>query len=340
VGMGPRPANARFFACTGPHSLAAIAAAAGCEAPDRVIFISGLASLEDAAPNQISFLGAARHATLLERTKAGAVIVPPGLRDKVPKASVALVSPAPIIAWARVAELFYPAQALRAGVHPTACVASDAKVDYSAEVSANAVIGEGAEIGPHSLIGSGAIIGEGVIIGPNCRIGSQASITHSILGARVYIYSGARVGQEGFGFDITETGFVTIPQLGGVILGDDVEIGANSTIDRGTLRDTVIGSGTRLDNLVQVAYNVRIGKYCAIAAQCGIAGSAEIGDFVVMGGQAGIAPHVTVGSKVRIAAQAGVMSDIEEGAIVAGSPARPRNEFFREIATLKKQARR
>jgi UDP-3-O-[3-hydroxymyristoyl] glucosamine N-acyltransferase len=307
---------------------------------DRVIFISGLASLEDAAPNQISFLGAARHATLLERTKAGAVIVPPGLRDKVPKASVALVSPAPIIAWARVAELFYPAQVVRAGVHPTACVASDAKVDHSAEVSANAVIGEGAEIGPHCLIGPGATIGDGVIIGPNCRIGSQASITHAILGARVYIYPGARVGQEGFGFDITETGFVTIPQLGGVILGDDVEIGANSTIDRGTLRDTVIGPGTRLDNLVQVAHNVRIGRSCAIAAQCGIAGSVEIGDFVVMGGQSAIAPHVTIGSKSRIGAQAGVMSDIEEGAIVVGSPARRRNDFFREIATLKKLTRR
>jgi UDP-3-O-[3-hydroxymyristoyl] glucosamine N-acyltransferase len=338
--VGPRPGNARFFGCTGPHTLGEIATAAECEPPGREILIFGLAPLDDAAPNQISFLGMARHVTLLERTKAGAVIVPPGLGDRVPQGSVSLVSSAPILAWARVAALFHPAQVVRAGVHSSACVAPDAKVDDSVEVSAHAVIGGGAEIGPHCLIGPGAMIGDGVIIGPNCRIGSQACITHSILGARVYIYPGARVGQEGFGFDITETGFVTIPQLGGVILGDDVEIGANSTIDRGTLRDTVIGSGTRLDNLVQVAHNVRIGKYCAIAAQCGIAGSAEIGDFVVMGGQAGIAPHVTVGSKARIAAQAGVMSDIEEGAIVAGSPARPRNEFFREIATLKKQARR
>ena len=268
------------------------------------------------------------------------MIVLPGLRKRVPEGSVALVSSAPIVAWARVAALFHPVHAVRAGIHSTACIASDAMVDDSVEVSAHAVIGACAQIGPRCLIGPGATIGAGVVVGPDCRIGSHASITHSILGARVYIYPGARIGQEGFGFDITEAGFVTIPQLGGVILGDDVEVGANSTIDRGTLRDTVIGSGTRLDNLVQVAHNVHIGRYCAIAAQCGIAGSVEIGDFVVMGGQAGIAPHVTVGSKARIGAQAGVMSDIEEGAIVVGSPARPRSEFFREIVTLKKQARR
>ena len=263
--MGKRsgPGNARFFACTGPHTLSVIAAVAGCEPSDREILISGLAPIEDASPNQISFVGAVRHAILLERTRAGAIIVPPGLRDRVPQGSVSLVSSAPINAWARVAELFYPAQVARAGVHPMACIARDAKVDDSVEVSAFAVLGRGVEIGPHCLIGPGATIGDGVVIGPNCRIGSHASITHSTLGARVYIYPGARVGQEGFGFDITQTGFVTIPQLGGVILGDDVEIGANSTIDRGTLRDTVIGSGTRLDNLVQVAHNVRIGRYCS-----------------------------------------------------------------------------
>jgi UDP-3-O-[3-hydroxymyristoyl] glucosamine N-acyltransferase len=335
---GLSPGNARFFARSGPHTLAMIAAATGCDASVGEILISGLASLEDAGPDQISYSATTRHTTLLERTKAGAVIVLPGLR--VPEGSVALVSSAPIVTWARVAALFHPVPAVRAGVHPTACIASDAMVDDSVEVSAHAVIGARAEIGPHCLIGPGATIGEGVVMGPDCRIGSQATITHSILGARVYIYPGARVGQEGFGFDMTGTGFVTIPQLGGVILGDDVEVGANSTIDRGALRDTVIGSGTRLDNLVQVAHNVRIGRSCAIAAQCGIAGSVEIGDFVVMGGQSAIAPHVTIGSKSRIGAQAGVMSDIKEGAIVVGSPARRRNDFFREIATLKKLTRR
>jgi UDP-3-O-[3-hydroxymyristoyl] glucosamine N-acyltransferase len=251
-----------------------------------------------------------------------------------------LLSSTPVLTWARVAALFHPTPAVRAGIHPTACLAPDAVVDGSAEVSAHAVIGARAEIGPRCLIGPGATVGDGVVLGADCRIGSHASVTHAVLGARVYIHPGARIGQEGFGFEMTEAGFVSFPQLASVILGDDVEIGANSTIDRGALRDTVIGSGSRLDNLVQVAHNVRIGRYCAIAAQCGIAGSVEIGDFVVMGGQAAIAPHVTIGAKARIGAQAGVMSDIEEGAIVVGSPARSRNEFFREIATLRKQARR
>jgi UDP-3-O-[3-hydroxymyristoyl] glucosamine N-acyltransferase len=236
--------------------------------------------------------------------------------------------------------LFHPPPAVRPGIHPTACVAPDAEVDASVEVSAHAVIGTRAQIGPRCLVGSGATIGDGVIMGPDCRVGSHASITHSILGARVNICPGARIGQEGFGFEMTESGFVTMPQLGGVILGDDVEVGANSTIDRGSLRNTLIGSGTRLDNLVQVAHNVHIGRYCAIAALCGIAGSVEIGDFVIIGGQVGVAPQVTIGSKARIGAQAGVMSDIEEGAVVVGSPARPRIEFFRGIAALKRLARR
>jgi UDP-3-O-[3-hydroxymyristoyl] glucosamine N-acyltransferase len=340
MGQGLAPGNGRFFADTGPHTLAVIAAAAGCEASTVEALIYGLASLEDAGPDHISYSGTTQHTTLLERTQAGAVIVSPNLRDRVPDRTVVLVSSTPIVAWARAAALFHPAPAVRAGVHPTACVAPYAMVDPSVEVSAHAFIGTYAKIGPRCLIGPGATIGDGVVMGPDCRIGSHASITHSTLGARVYIYPGARVGQEGFGFDITEAGFITIPQLGGVTLEDDVEVGANSTIDRGSLRNTVIGSGTRLDNLVQVAHNVRIGRYCAIAAQCGIAGSVEIGDFVVMGGQAAIAPHVTIGSKARIGAQAGVLSDIGSEAIVVGSPARPRNEFFREIATLKKLARR
>jgi UDP-3-O-[3-hydroxymyristoyl] glucosamine N-acyltransferase len=184
------------------------------------------------------------------------------------------------------------------------------------------------------------VIGDGVVLGPDCRIGPHASISHAVLGARVYIYPGARIGQEGFGFTITARGFLTAPQLGGVVIGDDVEVGANTTIDRGALRDTVIGAGTRLDNLVQVAHNVRIGRYCAIAAQVGISGSAEIGDFVVMGGQAGVADHMRIGSKARVGAQSGVMSAIEEGAVVVGSPARPAREVFREIATVKRLSRR
>jgi UDP-3-O-[3-hydroxymyristoyl] glucosamine N-acyltransferase len=330
--------NPRFFACTGPHPIATVAAAVGCAVPLSDLLLTGLASLEAAQPDQISFLGTPRHAALLAETHAGAVLVHPDMREHVPTASAMLVTADPVAGWAQVAALFHPVPEVVAGIHRSAVVAEDAAVDTTAEICALAVVGAGAEIGPGCRIGPGAVIGDGVVLGPDCRIGPHVSISHAVLGARVYVYPGARIGQEGFGFTIAANGFRTVPQLGCVILGDDVEVGANATIDRGSLRDTVIGAGTRLDNLVQVAHNVQIGRYCAVAAQVGISGSAEIGDFVVVGGQAGFADHVRVGARARVGAQSGVMSEIAPGTVVVGSPARPAREVFREIATLKKLA--
>jgi UDP-3-O-[3-hydroxymyristoyl] glucosamine N-acyltransferase len=331
--------NPRFFTCTGPHPLATVAAAAGCNAPASDVLLSGLAALETAGPSEISFVGHRRHAAALARTCAGAVLVRPDMLANVPAGSVALVTADPPAGWAQVALLFHPVPAVRPGVHRSAVVAESARVDSSAEVCAQAVIEADAEIGPRCRIGPGAVIGTGVVLGPDCRIGAHANISHSVLGARVTIFPGAMIGQEGFGFTISPQGFQTVPQLGLVVLEDDVEVGANTTIDRGSLRDTVIGAGTRLDNLVQVAHNVRIGRYCAVAALVGISGSAEIGDFVVIGGQAGLADHVRVGSRAQVGAQSGVMSNIDAGAVVVGSPARPAREVFREIATLKRLAR-
>jgi UDP-3-O-[3-hydroxymyristoyl] glucosamine N-acyltransferase len=332
--------NPRYFAYTGPHPLDVVAAAAGCEPLAEQLVLSGLASLSAAQPDEISFLGSPKNQALLECTRAGAVLVSPAMRDHVPAGSVALVTADPVASWARVAALFHPVRATRPGIHPSASVADDAVIDPTAEISAQSVVGAQAEIGPGCHIGPGAVIGDGVVLGPDCRVGAHASITHAWLGARVYVYAGARVGQEGFGFTHTPTGFLSTPQLGGVILEDDVEVGANTTIDRGTLRDTVIGAGTRLDNLVQVAHNVRIGRHCAIAAQVGIAGSVEIDDFVVIGGQAGIAEHMSIGAGSRVGAQSGVMSVLAPGSVVVGSPARPVREVFREIAMVKKMARR
>jgi len=302
--------------------------------------LSGLASLESAEPDQISFLANPRHVAALERTHAGAVLVLPDMQDRVPAGSVALVTTDPIASWARLAALFYPKRCVEAGIHFSATVGEGATIDPSAEICAQAVIGARAEIGPRCQVGPGAVIGDGVVLGPDCRIGPHASISHALLGARVHVYAGARIGQEGFGFSITEHGFLSAPQLGSVILEDDVEVGANTTIDRGSLRDTVIGAGSRLDNLVQIAHNVRIGRHCAIAAQVGISGSVEIGDFVVIGGQAGVAEHMRIGPKSRVGAQSGVMSVIDAESVVVGSPARPAREVFREIATLKKLASR
>ena len=301
--------------------------------------LTGLAALETAGPTEISFAGHRRHVTALTLTGAGAVLVRPDMQSSVPAGAVALVIADPAAGWAQLAALFHPAPAVAPGIHATAVVAPDANVDPTAEVCAHAVIDPLADIGPHCRIGPGAVIGAGVVLGEACRIGAHVSISHAILGARVCIFPGARIGQEGFGFTISSQGFQTIPQLGLVILEDDVEVGANTTIDRGALRDTVIGTGTRLDNLVQVAHNVRIGRYCAVAALAGISGSVEIGDFVVVGGQAGFASHVRVGAKAQIGAQSGVMSDLAPGAVVVGSPARPAREVFREIATLKRMAR-
>ena len=258
--------------------MAVVAGAVGCEPPASELELSGLASLEAAAPDQLSFLGGPRHVAALERSRAGAVLVSADLQGRVPPGTVALVVADPMASWTQAAALFHPVPAVEAGIHPSAVVADSASVDPSAEIGALAYIGAGASVGPRCRIEPGAMIGNGVVLGADCRIGPNASISHAVHRARVYVYPGARIGQEGFGFTVTSHGFRTTPQLCGVVLGDDVEVGANATIDRGALRDTEIGTGTRLDNLVQVAHGVRIGRYCAIAALVGISGSAEIGD--------------------------------------------------------------
>jgi UDP-3-O-[3-hydroxymyristoyl] glucosamine N-acyltransferase len=236
--------------------------------------------------------------------------------------------------------LFHPAPPASPGIHPSAIVDASALVDPSAEVGPLSVIEAGAEIGPCCRIGPCAIIGQGVVIGRDCRIGAHVSVSHALLGRRVSIYPGARIGQEGFGFASTKSGFLTVPQLGRVILEDDVEVGANTTIDRGSARDTVIGAGSRLDNLVQIGHNVVLGRCCVIVAQVGISRSTTIEDFVQIGGQAATAGHLRIGRGAQIGAQAGVISDVPAGAKVLGSPAQSKPDFFRQVATLKLIARK
>ncbi len=296
--------------------------------------------MQAAGPEELSFIDNRKYLDTLVATRAGAVIVHPDLAPRVPPATTAIVTPEPYAAWARAAALFHPPPPVRPGIHPSAVVDLAASVDTTAEVGPLAVIGAGAVIGARCRIGPGAVIGENVVLGPDCRIGAVASVTHALLGARVYVYPGARIGQEGFGFAITSTGFITVPQLGRVILEDDVEVGANSTIDRGAAPDTVIGAGSRLDNLVQIGHNVRMGRCCVVVAQAGISGSTVLEDFVVVAAQAGLTGHLRIGLKARVGAQAGVMSDVEAGADVVGSPAQPIREFFRGVATLRRLARK
>ena len=203
-----------------------------------------------------------------------------------------------------------------------------------------AVVGPGAEIGAGTLIAAGAVIGPGVAIGRDCAIGAGATVTHALIGDRVIIHPGVRIGQDGFGFLPSPKGHQRIPQTRCVIIQDDVEIGANATIDRGSTRDTVIGEGTKIDNLVQIAHNVSIGRHCLIAGQTGISGSAEVGDFVMMGGQVGLADHVTVGAGAMLGAQSGYMSDVPAGARWIGSPAQPVRDFMKGVAVLRRLVRR
>ncbi|MBR0719869.1 UDP-3-O-(3-hydroxymyristoyl)glucosamine N-acyltransferase [Bradyrhizobium liaoningense] len=332
--------NPRFFRRSGPFSLAVVASAARGVADEVELLLEGVAPLQTAGPKEVSFLDNRRYASALDQTLAGAVIVHPDMAARVPSKAATIVTNEPYAAWARVAALFHPVPPPSPGIHPSAFVADGALVDPSAEVGPLSVIETGAEIGPGCRIGPCAVIGGGVIVGRDCRIGAHVSLSYALLGARVYVYPGARIGQEGFGFASTKDGFLSVPQLGRVIIEDDVEVGANTTIDRGSSQDTLIGAGSRLDNLVQIGHNVVLGRCCVIVAQVGISGSTVLEDFVRVGGQAGLAGHLRIGRGAEIGAQAGLMSDLDPGAKVLGSPAQPKRDFFRQIATLMKMAKK
>ncbi len=335
----PITGDPRFFQRSGPQTLAAVADAARGEAPPRRIRYSGVGPLGAAGPEEVSFFENKRYLSALASTAAGAVIIHPDHAGKVPDGCIAITTTEPYEGWARVAALFHPPPPLAPGVHVSACVDPSAEIDATAEIGPLAVVGAGAVIGPRVRLGPLACIGPGVIVGPDCLIAAQVSVSHALLGARVRLHPGARIGQEGFGFATTAEGFLDVPQLGRVILEDDVDVGANTTIDRGSAQDTVIGAGSRLDNLVQIGHNVRLGRCCVIVAQAGISGSTELGDFVVIAAQAGLTGHLQVGGRARIGAQAGVMADVPAGQDVVGSPAQPVRSFFREVAVLRRLVR-
>jgi UDP-3-O-[3-hydroxymyristoyl] glucosamine N-acyltransferase len=345
---GDRSAQAgdpRFFRRAGPHTLAAVVDAAGvagerAAAPPRRLMLHRIAPLAVATGQDVSFcLNVRKYLPALAATQAAAVIVHPDMQDRVPEATVAIVADDPLAAWVKVAALFHPLPPATPGIHPSAVVAASARIDPTTEIGPLSVIGENVTIGPRGRIGPLVAIGDGVEIGRDVRIGPHASVSHALIGDRVYIYPGARIGQEGFGFAVTPEGFETVPQLGRVIIEDDVEIGANTTVDRGALEDTVIGAGTRIDNLVQIAHNVQIGRACIIVAQAGISGSTVLEDQVVLAGQAGLAGHLRIGTGARIGAKAGIMADVPPRQEMAGIPAQPVKTFFKEVATIRRWVR-
>lgn len=330
-------ADARFFPKTHGLSLAQIAEIGDLKLPagaDAARVFTDVAGLETATENDVSWAFIPKARADLSQTKAGAVIVPEKFLPQVPAGCIPLVSADPHRSYGRVAGAFYPRAVVpfiseKAVIHPSATLGEGCRVE------AGAVIGERVQIGARTHIQANAVIGDGVEMGEDCLVGATATVSHALLGKAVYIYPGAHVGQDGFGFAMSQKGPQKVPQLGRVIIGDDVEIGAGTTVDRGAMRDTVIGGGTRIDNLVQIGHNVVLGKCCVLVAQVGIAGSCELGDFVVAGGQSGFAGHLKIGTGAQIAAQSGLMSDVEPGAIVMGSPALPHREFLRQVISLK-----
>jgi UDP-3-O-[3-hydroxymyristoyl] glucosamine N-acyltransferase len=331
-------ADPRFFSVTGPFTLADLASLTGATlAPPaeggRVI--EDVAPLDQAGPDEVTFLDNRRYIDAFAASRAGACVILAEHAHRAPAGMALLLSEAPYMAFAKIARAFYPdSLPPERGIAASAVVDPTAIIGAGSRVEAGAVIGRHTRLGTDCHIGANAVIGDGVTLGDHCRIGAGASISHSLIGHRVHIYPGARIGQDGFGFASGPAGHLRIPQLGRVIIHDDVEVGANSTIDRGAGPDTVIGAGCMIDNLVQIGHNVQMGRGCVIVAQVGISGSTKLGDFVVIGGQAGLAGHLNVGSKVRMAARSGVTHDIPAGTEVGGAPAIPVRQWRRQMVML------
>jgi UDP-3-O-[3-hydroxymyristoyl] glucosamine N-acyltransferase len=334
-----------FWAPVGPFSLSEIAAQTGAEIPEAFVSearkaISTVKALDDAGAADVSFFDNRKYLPALKLTRAGAVFVSASFADRLPSGAAPLLAREPYRAYARCLELFFPdALHTKAGGRGKA-IDETARIEDGAIIETGAVIGPEAQIGRGARIAAGAVIGYRVAIGRESYIGAGATVTHALIGNRVIIHAGARLGQDGFGFAMGPSGHYKVRQVGRVIVQDDVEIGANSTIDRGALKDTIIGEGTKIDNLVQIAHNVVIGRHCVIAAQTGISGSTILEDFVAMGGQCGTVGHIRIGAGAQIGAQSGVASDIPRGERWGGYPAKPMSSWAREVALLKRLTRR
>ncbi|MBM3468288.1 MAG: UDP-3-O-(3-hydroxymyristoyl)glucosamine N-acyltransferase [Alphaproteobacteria bacterium] len=332
-------ADIRFYQNTGPYTLQDLAAICGAtpgpQANPNLIIID-VAPLHKAEKGHISFFHNPKYLDHFKETKAGACLVSEEYVKYAPKGMALLLSPKPYRAYGQVASLFYPSSKRDPNISPHASIHSTAKIGKNCYIGPFTVIEAHVTIGDGCEIKSNTTIEAGVELGSECSIDTNVTISHAILGKRVVVKAGARIGQKGFGFQMDEEGHLDIPQLGRVIIGDDVEVGSNTCIDRGSESDTIIGCGTRIDNLVQIAHNVHIGENSVIVAQTGIAGSTHLGRFVVVAGQVGIAGHLSIGDGVRIAAQSGIMRDIEKGEVVAGYPSVPVREWHRQNIAIKK----
>jgi UDP-3-O-[3-hydroxymyristoyl] glucosamine N-acyltransferase len=335
-----------FFQRSAPISLAALTEQTESRLGDRADpdrLIEDVKPLAEAGPAHITFLDNRKYLPLLSATHAGACLITPELAPRVLPPVGVLLTPAPYRAFALALTYFYP-DALQpkaalgdAGdplIHPTAVLEADVTVEPGA------VVGREAQIGRGTTIAAGALVGYRVTVGRGCYIGPGATLTHALLGDGVILHAGVRVGQDGFGFAMGAGGHLKVPQIGRVIIQNNVEIGANSCVDRGALKDTVIGEGTKIDNLVQIGHNVILGRHCIIVGQVGLSGSTELGDFVVMGGQSGAVGHIKIGAGAQIAGGSHVKDDVPPGARMGGTPAVPFPEWGRQLAAVRRLGRK
>jgi len=321
--------------------IAALTGARLVDAAHSKVTISRLAPASDGGEETLVFIDGRRNAAKLGSVRAAAVLCPEELVESAPPGVAVLASSKPQHAFAMVARLLFPQSARpqpvtgETGISAQAVIAPDATIEEGAIIEAGAVIGVGASVGRGTIIAPHAVVGPGCSVGRDGYVGPSVTLQYAIIGDRNIIHPGAQIGQDGFGFLLGPTGFEKNPQIGRVVIQDDVEIGANTTIDRGALSDTIIGEGTKIDNLVQVGHNVRIGRRCVIAGHSGLSGSVTLGDYVMLGGRVGIADHITIGDRAQLAASSGVMDDVPPGERWAGSPAKPMRQAFREIAALR-----
>jgi UDP-3-O-[3-hydroxymyristoyl] glucosamine N-acyltransferase len=342
-------ADPLFFSPPSPLSLAEIAELTGARplAGTRLDkLIRGAAALESAGPDDIAFFANRRYAGAVARTRAGACFCTERDLALVPGGVAALTVGRPHEAFATIARRLFPA-ALRPapifradGVSPVAVVHPEARLEGGVIVEAGTVIGPGAEVGSGSLVAAGAVIGPEVRIGRETTVGANAVVTHALIGNRVIIHPGVCIGQDGFGFIPGAGGHRKVPQIGRVIIQDDVEIGANTTIDRGSNRDTIVGEGTKIDNQCQIGHNTVIGRHCLIAGRTGISGTVTLGDFVFLGGGVGIKDNIVVGTGARVAAGSGILANVPAGASWSGYPAAPAERWQREIKAVRRLGRR
>ena len=330
--------HSRFYDRKGPFSARELANAVEAELYQPELggrMFSDVAPLGQASEEDISFLDNSRYTQQFSESNAGACVARARQIPMAPKGMVLLISENPYVAYAKIARLFYPDTKTEAGIHPSAMIHPTAQIGAGCAIEPHAVIEADVVVGEGSTIGAGAVLRRGVMVGKDCKIGANCHIAFTLMGDRVIIHPQAAIGQDGFGFATERGNHIKVPQLGKVVIGNDVEIGANTCIDRGAAPDTLIGDGVKIDNLVQIGHNVRLGKGCIIVSQVGISGSTQLGDYVVVGGQVGIAGHISIAGGTRIAAKSGVMRSVEHTQDIGGSPALPMREWHKQTLALK-----